>query len=84
MPTMRDDGTAKVTSNPLALINGLFNQANQPVQDEHDWGVEAYFRRLLQDPSTREQVTLKLLLLFHSVMHRLSCELCPFWSLDAV
>ena len=57
MPISHDSDTAKVISNPLSLIYGLFNQANQPVADERDWGVEAYFSRLFQDTSARDLVS---------------------------
>ena len=53
MPILGASDTASVINNPLSLIYGLFNQASQPVADEQDWGVEAYFRRFLQDPSAR-------------------------------
>lgn len=57
MPTILINGSDLLISNPLDYVYKLFDQANQPIQDDgNDWGVSAFFARILKDPVELEKV----------------------------
>ena len=57
MPILRGENFSGVLSSPLDLVQRLFDQSNQPLQESGgDWGVNEYFRKLMSDPTSRDEV----------------------------